>query len=56
MPRPLPVRRCAASAQDSTPRLATDPMPWMPFTTDEGIYYPKRGDRAILAYPTTARR
>lgn len=31
-------------------KLATDPMPWAPYTTATGVFYPKHGDRALLAY------
>jgi peptidoglycan/xylan/chitin deacetylase (PgdA/CDA1 family) len=30
--------------------LATDPMPWTPYVTPAGIFYPKQGDRALLSY------
>lgn len=33
------------------PHQATDPMPWMPFVTGDGVFYPKVGDRAVLAHP-----
>jgi hypothetical protein len=33
------------------PTFTTDPMPWTPYVTDEGVFYPKRGARAVLVYP-----
>jgi hypothetical protein len=33
------------------PSAATDPMGWTPIVTEDGIYYPKHGDPALLAYP-----
>lgn len=30
---------------------ATDPMPWTPVARGEGIYFPKRGDQAVVGYP-----
>jgi hypothetical protein len=41
--------RCTRPGVD--PWAATDPMPWWPYVTPDGFFYPKRGDRAVLAYP-----
>jgi hypothetical protein len=41
--------RCVIPSLD--PLLATDPMPWPVVTTSEGSFYPKKGERAQLAYP-----
>jgi hypothetical protein len=40
--------RCMVPSFD--PLAASDPMPWMPHVTAAGVFYPKRGDRAVLAY------
>lgn len=29
-------------------QLSTDPMPWMPYMTAEGEYWPKKGNRALV--------
>lgn len=39
--------RCVIAEEDG----ATDPMPFTPFVTHAGVFYPKRGDRAILGFP-----
>jgi hypothetical protein len=31
------------------PSAATDPCPWMPYTTEAGAFYPKKGDRAKVS-------
>ena len=31
------------------PTAATDPMPWMPYVTGDGVFFPKRGDRAKVS-------
>jgi hypothetical protein len=31
--------------------LTTDPLPWSPVTTAEGEFWPKKGDRAQVAFP-----
>lgn len=36
---------------DHTERLTTDPLPWTPYVKKAGFFYPKKGDRAILAFP-----
>jgi hypothetical protein len=41
--------RCVRPLVD--PLTATNPMPWWPYVTGGGVFYPKRGDRAILLYP-----
>jgi len=41
--------RCTVEALD--PLLAKDPMPWTPYVGAAGIFYPKRGDRALIAEP-----
>jgi hypothetical protein len=38
---------CTIPAED--PTAATDPMPWMPYATGDGVFYPKRGDRAKVS-------
>lgn len=30
---------------------ATDPMAWIPYVTGAGVFYPKVGDRAVVAHP-----
>jgi hypothetical protein len=32
-------------------QLSEDPMPWMPYVTAAGVFYPKKGDRAVLGDP-----
>lgn len=41
--------RCIVPSKDQS--AATDPMPWMPYVTPAGVFYPKRDDRAILGFP-----
>lgn len=41
--------KCVVPSFD--PLKATDPMLWTPYVTGAGVFYPKRGDRAILGYP-----
>jgi hypothetical protein len=41
--------RCTIEALD--PLLASDPMPWVPYVGAGGIFYPKRGDLALVAQP-----
>lgn len=41
--------RCIIAGFD--PHQATDPMPWMAYEDSRGIFYPKVGDRAMLAFP-----
>jgi hypothetical protein len=41
--------RCTIPSLD--PLLATDPMVWCPYVGAAGIFYPKRGDRALIAQP-----
>lgn len=41
--------RCTIPSID--PNTATDPMPWEPVVTELGTFYPKVGDRALLAFP-----
>jgi hypothetical protein len=41
--------RCTIASLD--PLLATDPMPWSPYVTPAGFFYPKKGDRAVLGFP-----
>jgi hypothetical protein len=31
--------------------ISTDPLPWRPFTTAAGEFWPKKGERAVLAFP-----
>lgn len=33
-------------------QLAFGPAPWNPVALDDGIYYPKKGDRAVILRPT----
>lgn len=40
--------RCIVPSLDAN--LATDPMPWRPYTTAEGEFWPKKGDRVVLGY------
>jgi len=40
------VIRCVVPGLD--PLLATDPMPWFPYVTAAGLFYPKRDDRAVI--------
>ena len=41
--------RCVIPSLD--PHLATDPMQWMPYPTAAGVFYPKKGDRAVVGKP-----
>ena len=41
--------RCIVPAESKI--HATDPMPWPSHTEPDGLYYPKRGDRALVAVP-----
>lgn len=41
--------RCTIPGFDH--HAATDPMQWVPFVTSVGIFYPKVGDRAVIAFP-----
>jgi hypothetical protein len=41
--------RCVVESLD--PLLATDPMPWTPYVSPDGFFYPKKGDRAVLGFP-----
>lgn len=41
--------RCVRESLD--PLLADDPMQWRPFVDEDGIYYPKKGDRVLLGFP-----
>lgn len=41
--------RCTIEALD--PLLATDPMPWVPYRSASGLFYPQRGDTALIAQP-----
>lgn len=41
--------RCIRPGVDR--QAATDPMPWKPYVTPVGFFYPKRGNRAVLDYP-----
>lgn len=41
--------RCRIPSID--PDVATDPMAFMPFVTGDGVFYPKVGDRALVAFP-----
>jgi hypothetical protein len=41
--------RCSRPSLDEL--LADDPMPWTPYVTEAGVFYPKRGDRAIVGFP-----
>lgn len=41
--------RCIVPAIDA--HQATDEMQWMPRVTGVGVYYPKVGDRAVIAIP-----
>lgn len=41
--------RCVVASLD--PQLATDPLPWPPYVTPAGFFYPKRGDRAVVGSP-----
>ncbi len=45
--------RCVRPNVD--PGSATDPMPWNPVARADGFHFPKRGDRALLAYPEKGR-
>lgn len=40
--------RCITPSEGN--RLTTDPAQWMPFVKPDGIYYPKKDDRAIVSY------
>jgi len=40
--------RCVVPSLDSN--LATDPLAWTPVTTATGEYWPRSGERALLAY------
>jgi hypothetical protein len=40
-----------ATRESLDPLLTDDPMPWVPYVGAAGIFYPKRKDRAILAFP-----
>lgn len=42
--------RCIVASFDEL--LSTDPMPWQPYVTAAGIFYPKKDDRAVLSYQT----
>lgn len=46
--RGVPVR-CTEPEFD--PLLATDPMAWEPYATADGEFWPKKGERAVLAFP-----
>jgi hypothetical protein len=39
---------------EDDPQLATDPMPWSPYVTPDGHFFPKRGDRAVIGLPPGA--
>lgn len=41
--------RCSRPGFDLS--LADDPMPWMPYVTGAGVFYPKAGDRAVIGIP-----
>lgn len=41
--------RCTRDSLDHL--LADDPMPWAPYVTPDGFFYPKEGDRAVLGFP-----
>jgi hypothetical protein len=41
--------RCESEALGTG--LAEDPMSWRPYVTAVGVFYPKRGERAVLALP-----
>jgi hypothetical protein len=41
--------RCSRPSLDEL--LADDPMPWTPYVTEAGVFFPKRGDRAIVGFP-----
>lgn len=36
------------------PDLSFGPAPWMPVARADGIYYPKKGDRAVVLRPDPA--
>ena len=38
---------CIVPSEDAS--AATDPMPWPPYVKADGIYFPKRGDRAKVS-------
>lgn len=40
--------RCVIPSQSL--RHATDPMAWMPWNDLSGVFFPKKGDRAVVAY------
>jgi len=40
--------RCVIPSEDLLG--ATDPMVWQPWMGADGLYYPKKGDRAVLAF------
>jgi hypothetical protein len=40
--------RCTFAGDDVH---ASDPMPWDPVVRKAGFFYPKRGDRAVIAFP-----
>jgi hypothetical protein len=42
--------RCTVESLD--PLLATDPMPFKPYMTAEGEFWPKKGDRAVISAQT----
>lgn len=42
--------RCVVPSLDE--HLATDPMPWRPYITAEGEFWPKSGDRAVVTAHT----
>jgi hypothetical protein len=41
--------RCVVPSRSTL--LAEDPAPWMPYVRATGLFFPKKGDRALLAYP-----
>jgi hypothetical protein len=41
--------RCSRPSLDEL--LADDPMPWTPYVTEAGVFFPKRGNRAIVEFP-----
>jgi hypothetical protein len=41
--------RCSRPSLDEL--LADDPMPWTPYVTEAGVFFPKRDNRAIVEFP-----
>lgn len=46
-----PTDEIRAKVPGFDPNTATDPMQWTPYVTGDGVFYPKVGDRVVIAYP-----